>query len=342
MKGVRDVLLAGMIVFCADCQGARADALPSFTFDPGKTADFPAWLQPVGAPVDSQSTLNRTSFDVVPPAEAAAAGGNLLLTVIFQGGGSGSGQFLRIYTQSGGEGSTIAGNLDEGTGLLSSRTLLIPVPASSSPTRIVLQSNASLSPIRRLVWEWAAAQSLPVAKAKQDDESAAMLPGAVRGGTLLSLAEVDGSPQMAPAVKVETHFTRTPLLDLPARFDDGSAAFVAAIDRLPTGARLAGKLLGLPPEGELECRVNGERAGTFSAPPPPLGDGSYLPNPDGGSPLLASWRAGALYLPARLLHSGENTIELVPVGKAATPFALRDLVLECVYEPVQPASSNNP
>jgi len=255
--------------------------------------------------------------------------------VIFQGGASG--QFLRIYTQSGGEGATIAGNLDEGTGLLSSRTLLIPAAA---PTRVVLQSNASLSPIRRLVWEWAAPQALPVAKAKQDDATAATLPGAVRGGTLLSLAEVDGSPPVAPAVKVGSHFTRTPLLDLPARYEDGGAAFVVAIDRLPTGARLAGKLLGLPPEGELECRVNGERVGTFSAPPPPLGDGSYLPNPDGGSPLLAAWRAGALYIPARLLHSGENTIELVPVGKTAAPFALKDLVLECVYEPVQPVSSN--
>ncbi|SDU06531.1 hypothetical protein SAMN05444156_1758 [Verrucomicrobium sp. GAS474] len=316
---------------CAGVGMGRAEGVsPAFTFEPGKTAFFPEWLQPVGTASELDTTVSRTSFDVSPPSGT----GNLILTVVFD---SGEGRFLRVYTQSldGSRAETLAENLDERTGFAGSRTLLIPF---SGMTRIVFQSNAGdgVASIRRLVWEWADVRSLPVvALPGQIGDAAA---GALRGSVVFPLSDVDGSPSLSPAALVTSGMTRTALLDRPTRFGtDDPATFDAVIDRLPSAARLSGKVLGLPPEQELECRINGVRVGTFSAPAPALDDPGYLP----GTGTLAAWRAGAVYLPARFLHAGENVIELVPAGTDAggsVPFALKDLSLECAYAPTGTAA----
>ncbi|HEY8965582.1 MAG TPA: hypothetical protein VIM58_04010, partial [Candidatus Methylacidiphilales bacterium] len=220
-----------------------------------------------------------------------------------------------------------------GTGFPGSRTLLIPHAVLANGARLVFQSNApgDAAPLLRVVWEWAGAKTLPVVRT--DAAGSDFLPAAVRDTALLGLSEVDGSPSASPAPQVGETSTRTPLLDKPERFGpDNAPYFVAVIDRLPSGARLSGKLLGLPADREVEVRVNGERVGTFAAPVPPLSDPGYVPQEDGAVPALASWRAGALYIPARVLKGGENEIEFVQPG-TAVPFAMKDLVLECVYNP---------
>ncbi|HEY8966087.1 MAG TPA: hypothetical protein VIM58_06570, partial [Candidatus Methylacidiphilales bacterium] len=108
----RFVLAAGVFLWAGIGHGRADDLLPAFTFEPGKTGAFPAWLQPVGTAADAaaaNSALSRTSFDVAAPAGT----GDLLVTVVYA---AGEGDALRVFLQSQGQAETIAENLEEGTG----------------------------------------------------------------------------------------------------------------------------------------------------------------------------------------------------------------------------------
>ncbi len=304
-------------LFLSGLTALPADSLPPvFVVDVENlnSAAFPAWLKSV-SPDSSTISTTETDFVVTRP---EGVEGNLLLTVIFD---EKDGGFLRVYRKNQDQAQTISENLYEGTGMANQRTLLISGIDAQSPTTIVLQSSGA-SAVRRLVWEWPQTQQVPVVRVS----TASVV---IRHDAILTSDEVSGQPLPTPQPGVLIDYTSTPLLDQPAQID-GSVVFKASLDRLPAYVRLEGKVSGLSLGQELECWINGQRAGVFALSLPSLRDPAYLLTP-GIAPGLAGWRPGSLYIPAALWTSGENEIEIRPAGSEAASYAIKDMVLELVY-----------
>ena len=325
----RTLLVGGAISFLSP-QSASAQ---SVTIDTkASSAVYPAWLKPAPLP-NQDGTLNQLAFAVSVPGGAAASSSDLLLTVVFD---DAAGGFLRVYRQDGDAAEMISDNLFEGTGLPNRRTLLLHHLASSGATTIVFQADGAAQPVRRLVWEWPQAQPVPVV---------GDAPAVVRNQAGIAAADVSGQPLPSPQPNVDTGYTSTPLLDKPARIE-GNALFGATLGRLPAHAVLSAKVAGLPLGAQLECWINGQRAGALAAALPSLRDPAYLLAP-GQPAVLAAWREASAYLPATAWRAGDNEIELRPAdpadpADAKIAYALKDVVLEFVYDetpPPAPAST---
>lgn len=105
--------------------------------------------------------------------------------------------------------------------------------------------------------------------------------------------------------------------------------FIAPIDGVVEGAMVRIDVLGLDPEARIEVRVNSLLAGTLNFPPFRLDDPAIVAD-SLGRLIVAGWRTGTLFIPARFLLGGENAIVLslqrsaVETGR---PVFLRNAVL---------------
>src|SRR5262249_35244534 len=70
---------------------------------------------------------------------------------------------------------------------------------------------------------------------------------------------------------------------------------------------LRAELLGLDPEASVDATLNGKSCGRVGMEAFAL-DGPATTEDSAGRLIVAGWRAGSLYLPARLWESGENRL----------------------------------
>lgn len=90
----------------------------------------------------------------------------------------------------------------------------------------------------------------------------------------------------------------------------GEIEFVIPMDARPVeAAALHLEALGLDLESRLEARVNGVLVGTVEFGAFRLDDPALVADAD-ARPVLAGWREGSLFLPARLWSAGENSLVL--------------------------------
>ena len=97
--------------------------------------------------------------------------------------------------------------------------------------------------------------------------------------------------------------------ELSARVEplEDSLEFVMPIQGKPEAAMLRLEALGLDPEARMEVTVNGRSLGTVSFPAFQLDDPSLVTDWNGGL-VLAGWRKGSLFIAARHLLEGDNSI----------------------------------
>lgn len=97
--------------------------------------------------------------------------------------------------------------------------------------------------------------------------------------------------------------------ELSARVEplEDSLEFVIPLQGNPEAAMLRLEALGLDPEARLEVSVNGHSLGPVGFPSFQLDDPSLVTDWNGGM-VLAGWRKGSLFIAARHLLEGENSI----------------------------------
>lgn len=97
--------------------------------------------------------------------------------------------------------------------------------------------------------------------------------------------------------------------ELSARVEplEDSLEFVIPIQGKPEAAMLRLEALGLDPEAKMEVSLNGQFLGTVNFPSFQLDDPSLVADWNGGL-VLAGWRKGSLYIAARHLQEGDNSI----------------------------------
>jgi hypothetical protein len=97
--------------------------------------------------------------------------------------------------------------------------------------------------------------------------------------------------------------------ELSARVEklEDSLEFVIPIQGKPEAAMLRLETLGLDPEAKIEVSVNGQTLGDVGFPGFQLDDPSLVTDWNGNF-VLAGWRKGSLFIPARHLIDGDNSV----------------------------------
>lgn len=88
---------------------------------------------------------------------------------------------------------------------------------------------------------------------------------------------------------------------------EGDLEFVVPLEGTIEGTSLNLDALGLDPEARIDVRVNSISAGSVGFQSFRLDDPALVPDASGRL-VVAGWRNGSLFIPARLLVSGENSI----------------------------------
>jgi len=99
-------------------------------------------------------------------------------------------------------------------------------------------------------------------------------------------------------------------LSAPVQELEGEVEFVVPVDGLVEGGILKLDVLGLDPEAAIQVRVNSISIGQIGFPPFRLDDPTLVSD-SLGRLVLAGWRTGSVFVPARFWLSGENSVVVV-------------------------------
>ncbi len=99
-------------------------------------------------------------------------------------------------------------------------------------------------------------------------------------------------------------------LSAPVQELDGELEFIAPIEGVVEGGLLKLDVLGLDPEASIQVQVNSISVGPLGFAPFRLDDPALVPD-SLGRLVLAGWRTGSVFIPARLWLPGENSVVLV-------------------------------
>ena len=261
---------------------------------------LPGWMQgpAVVHPETATIEIPVPAIWAVPAAELYA------LTVVFDDRGDG-GPAVEWRSPNGST-STISQGLGEiGTSLgLNARTILLPQELTREGGGLLISYYAKFDKLVSLAVRPAREDPLAVLGGGNDP---ALVDEALR---VLERAEVDGrrNPPLSGDIRhgsiVEAE------LSAPVQELDGELEFVVPIEGVVEGALLKLDALGLDPEAVIQVRVNSISVGQLGFSPFRLDDPALVPD-SLGRLVIAGWRSGTLFIPARLWQAGDNSVVLV-------------------------------
>jgi hypothetical protein len=226
------------------------------------------------------------------------------LTVVFDDCGDG-GPAVE-WRAADGTTSTISQGLGEsGTGLgMNARTVLLPQSLTQEGGVLVVSYYAKFDGL----------VSMAVRPARQDllavlggGNNPVMVDEALR---VFELGEVDGRRPAPVGGDVRRGAVVEAELSAPLQQLDSEMEFVVPVSGTVEGSIIRMDVLGLDPEARIEVRVNSVAIGSLSFPPFRLDDPALVQDPLGRL-VVAGWRTGSIFVPARLWMSGDNSLVLV-------------------------------
>jgi hypothetical protein len=320
-------LLGALAVAHLFCATASADIVRSYTIDVQSNTlkALPLWLDP--ATVRATPTFSTIEIPITPP----KGGYGLAVTIYFSDDDAG---FLRVLWDGAGVQQLLAHDLKQRSGVMISRTLLIPEECLQAPGTMVLQSPVAQSPVRRVHMEW-------LVPAVTNAAEGAMIPALLRGaGQTLLADEVTGEPYFPLEDVWGGEVISAPLSDRVERLD-APTAFVVELEAAPRQARLQTKIAVSNPDQPISVYLNGNYAGVLGLHVPDLLDPGYVQ--EGETWRYYGWMDATLLLPHGLLRPGENLIEFQwPTGVETERIALKDLVLQLRYGIDEPPAMPHP
>ena len=261
---------------------------------------LPGWMQ--GPTVVSPETA--TIEIPVPALWAAPAVGLYALTVVFDDRGDG-GPAVEWRSPDGSTGTISQGLGEIGTSLgLNARTILLPQALTREGGMLLVSYYAKFDKLVSLAVRPAHEDPLAVLGGGSDP---ALVDEALR---VFDRAEVDGrrNPPLSGDVRhgaiVEAE------LSAPVQKLDGELEFIVPIEGVVEGALLKLDVLGLDPEAVIQIRVNSISIGQLGLSPFRLDDPALVPD-SLGRLVIAGWRSGYVFIPARLWQAGDNSVVLV-------------------------------
>ena len=261
---------------------------------------LPGWMQgpAVVHPETATIEIPVPALWAVPAVEVYA------LTVVFDDRGDG-GPAVEWRSANGSTDTVSQGLGEMGTSLgLNARTILLPQELTREGGVLLVSYYAKFD---KLV-------SLAVRPARQD-------PLAVLGGgsdpalvdealRVFERAEVDGRRNPPLSGDIRRGSIVEAELSAPVQGLDGEIEFIVPIEGVVEGALLKLDVLGLDPEASVQVRVNSISVGQVGFTPFRLDDPALVPD-SLGRLVIAGWRSGTVFIPARLWQAGDNSVVLV-------------------------------
>lgn len=277
------------------------------TFDPFLLALQPAiqmsalppWVQGAAKVDPATSTVTVT----IHPEWVSFGVEMLVATVVFNDNGDG-GPALE-WESADGKTSTLSFGLGEiGNPVgLNSRTVLLPQDLTRDGGKLLLSYFGKFDSLLSLAIRPAREDSMAVIGERHT-------PVLVDGNLqVFEDIEVNGSRPIPHAGDIRNGSIIE--AELSARVEplEDSLEFVIPIQGKPEAAMLRLDALGLDPEAKIEVSVNGQILGTVGFPSFQLDDPSLVTDWNGNL-VLAGWRKGSLFIAARHLIEGDNSIVL--------------------------------
>ena len=277
------------------------------TFDPFLLALQPAvqmsalppWVS--GAPKVDPATATVTV--TIHPDWVSSGVEMFVATVVFTDNGDG-GPALE-WESAEAKISTISyglGEIGKAVGL-NSRTVLLPQALTREGGKLLLSYFGKFDSLLSLAIRPAREDSLAVIGERQspvliDGNMQVFEDGEVNGTRPIPLA---GDIRNGSVIEAELS-ARVEKLEEPLKF-------IIPIEGKPEAGMLRLESLGLDPEAKIEVSVNGHELGTVNFPSFQLDDPSLVTDWNGNL-ILAGWRKGSLFIAARHLLEGENSIAL--------------------------------
>ena len=184
---------------------------------------------------------------------------------------------------------------------LNSRTVLLPQVLTREGGRLLLSYFGKFESLLSLAIRPAREDSLAVVG---DRHAPVLLDGNLQ---VFEDLEVNGSRPVPMSGDIRNGSIIE--AELSARVEplEDSLEFVMPIQGKPEAAMLRLEALGLDPEARMEVAVNGQSLGSLNFPSFQLDDPSLVTDWNGGM-VLAGWRKGSLFISARHLLEGDNSI----------------------------------
>lgn len=258
---------------------------------------LPGWMQ--GPAVVSPETA--TIEIPIPALWAVSSVQFYALTVVFDDKGDG-GPAVE-WRSSNGSTSTISQGLGEmGSSLgLNARTILLPQSLTREGGVLLVSYYAKFDGIISLAVRPARENPLAVLGGRSDP---ALVDEALR---VFERGEVDGQRKPPLSGDVRHGSVVEAELSAPVQELDGEIEFVVPIEGNVEGVILKLDALGLDPEAVIQIHINSISVGqlgfaSFGLDDPALVSDSL------GRLILAGWRTGSLFIPARLWQPGDNSV----------------------------------
>ena len=276
------------------------------TFDPFLLAlkpgvqmsPLPAWME---GPASIKPELGYVEIPIAPLWKESTVE-MYAVTVVFEDTGDGG---PLLEWRHGDEKSTVSNGLGEiGNPIgLNSRTVLLPQSLTKDGGTLLISYVGKFDSLLSLAVRPARLDETAVLGGRRtaalvDDSFQAYDDREVSGSRPVPLA---GDVRVGTIVEAELSAAVEPL--------NQSIEFVAPVDGIVEGAVIHLEALGIDPEAELRVSINTTPAGQISFPSFALDDPSLVTDWNGRL-LLAGWRKGSLFVPARHFKQGENTITI--------------------------------
>jgi hypothetical protein len=306
---MRIIRLFIMVALASGCAWGRAfdPSLPAGgTFDPFLLALKPAvQMSPLPAWMESPARIDPEGSCIevgIPPLWRQSVVDRYAVTLVFDDAGDG-GPILEWRSQDRSHTSTISYGLGEGDNPvgLNSRTVLLPQALTKDGGTLVilyrgkfdLLMSVAVRPCRENVTAVIGSRNAP---SLMDEGLQVYEDREVNG---IPLTPLSGDLHKGTIVEAELSAPLEPL--------ESGIEFVAPLDGPVEGAMLKLETLGLDPEASLLVEVNKKPIGIINFPGFELNDPSIVTDWNGRL-ILAGWRKGSLFVPARFLLAGDNSI----------------------------------
>lgn len=310
----------------------------SFLLPPQHPESLPEWIQVHQPDPAIASTFASWEFAIKAP----EGSGDLAVTFCFT---EKEGSFLKVYWQGATEAVTLCDTLYEGVAMPNQRTLLIPKSVIGSGGTLTVLAGTSDAGISSVEWSWVTPATVGLAG------PGASAPSLLRAGSqALRAEEVSGNALQPSGDQIVGNTVAAVLQDEPIRIEQG-VTFVASLEEVPPLARVEVQLLGVPLNRNLALWVNGVPVNQVSLDVPDLLTPGYTPafGPNGKA-FYTGWRKGTVFLPASVLHTGENFfrfdwVEPDATESTPTPLALKNFYLQLNFESASasaPTATNQP
>ena len=277
------------------------------TFDPFLMAFKPALqMSPLPAWMEQPARIDAENAAVeipIPPLLKQPMISMYALTLVFDDFGDG-GPVLEWRSPESGK-TTISyglGELNNKVGL-NSRTVLIPEALTKEGGTLIVRYRGHFDAVMSLAVRPARENSTAVlgsrlAPALVDENFQVYEDREVSG---IRLNPLTGDLRKGTIVEAE--------LSAPVEHIEDTLEFLAPIDGEVEGSMIRLEALGLDPEAKLEVQINNKTAGFINFPGFELDDPSLVTDWNGRL-ILAGWRKGSIFVPARFFVSGENSISI--------------------------------